>query len=370
MHSPLLDSKSPSGRSLNSHHDPRMPRFSVDTFHSPFELSSRHNHGGHSSASHSPRSQSAIEETIVSPTGMPISFNALRESAHGLSLRIGRSPGPSPNLTPSSPSSLFRASSDRHPSLTIRRAPSGASLSKELDSLRLDEYSPPKESGRRHHRRRRTGSLSDSPPQRDIQTDDMMFPATVDDIHLCDEDHCSNHHHRQSSSSTVSIKCDKSDDENESIHGMDHIEGEIETSIPMAPMAPLMLVPLIDRPVEMTELLDHRANKRWVNLVKHSVGDDKYKNQCLPLWTGTSRSRCPDIAWLKRSKELLVTKSCGGNKDVRLWSEFCDMVGWSETDIDLDGDDLHRPPSVSPRRKGSQDGSGSPQMKCIVEEED
>jgi hypothetical protein len=263
---------------------------------------------------------------------------------------------------------MSHATSDRNPSLTIRRAPGGVPLSKELDSFCLDKYSPPKECGRRHHRRRRTGSLSDS-PQHDIQADDMIFPATIDDIHLCDEDHCSNHHHRQSSSSTVSIKCDKSDDESESINGMDHIEGEIETSIPMAPMAPLMLVPLIDRPVEMAELLDHRANKRWANMVNHSVGDDKYKNQCLPLWTGTSRSRCPDIAWLKRSKDLLVSKSCGGNKDMRLWSEFCDMVGWSENDIDLDDYESHKPPSVSPRRKGSQDGNGSPQMKCIIEED-
>lgn len=369
MHSPLLDSQSPSNKSGSPHHDPRIPRFSVDAFHSPFELSSRSNHGGHLSTPHSPRSQASLEDTTVSPTTVPISFNSPRESVHGLSLRIGRSPAISPNLAPSSPSSLFRATSDRNPSLTIRRAPSGASLSKDIEAFRLDDHSPPKESGRRHHRRRRTGSLSSSPPQRDTQNDDMMFPATVDEIHLCDEDHCSNHHHRQSSSSTVSIKCDKSDDDNDSIHGMDHIEGEIEASIPMAPMAPLMLVPLINRPVEMAELLDHRANKRWVYWVKHSVGDDKYKNECLPLWTGTSRSRCPDIAWLKRSKDLLVAKSCGGNKDGRLWSEFCDMVGWAENDIDLDDDDLHRPPSVSPRRRGSQDGNTSPQMKSIVEED-
>lgn len=364
MHSPTLDSKSLPNKSGSLHRgDPRTPRFHVDAFHSPFELSSRLIAGSHSSL---PRSLVAHEDIVVSPTGMPSSFSALRESAHSLSLRIGRSPGL--RTVPSSTSTFFRITSDRNPSLTIRRAPNGASLPKDLDSLRFDEYSPPQETGQRHHRRRRTGSLSDVPSQRDIQTDDMMFPVTVDDIHLCDEKHCSNHHHRQSSSSIVSIKCDKSDDDSDSIYGMDHIEGDIETSIPMAPMAPLMLVPLIDRPVEMAELLDHRANKRWVNLVKHSVGDEKYKNQCLPLWTGTSRSRCPDIAWLRRSKDLLITKSCGGNKDGRLWSEFCDMVGWSESDINLDDDDSHRRPSVSPRR-GSQDGSGSPQMMCIVEEE-
>lgn len=151
---------------------------------------------------------------------------------------------------------------------------------------------------------------------------------------------------------------------------MENIEGEIETLIPMAPMAPLMLVPLIDRTVEMAELIDHRANKRWVSQVKHALGDDKFKNQCLPLWTQTSRNKLPDIAWLKRSKDLLITKSCGGNNDTRLWSEFCDMVGWSEESIELEDNHMRRPPSVSPRRHGSQDGSTSPQMNCIVEEED
>lgn len=370
MHSPTLGSQSLPNKPGNLLRDPRTPRFHVDAFHSPFELSSRSSHPSHPSIQHAPRSLVSHEDTAVSPTGMPSSFSALRESAHSLSLRIGRSPGPSPRLPPGSTSTFFRTSSDRNPSLTIRRAPNGASLPKDTDNLHFNEYSIPQESGHRHHRRRRTGSLSDSLPQRDIQTDDMMFPVTVDDIHLCDENHCSNHHHRQSSSSIVSIKCDKSDDDSDSnsIYGMDHIEGDIETSIPMAPMAPLMLVPLIDRPVEMAELLDHRANKRWVGLVKHSVGDEQYRNQCLPLWTGTSRSRCPDIAWLRRSKDLLITKSCGGNKDGRLWSEFCDMVGWSESDINLDDDDSHRRPSVSPRR-GSQDGSGSPQMMCILEEE-
>lgn len=370
MHSQTLDSQSLPNKSGSLQCDPRTPRFHVDAFHSPFELSSRSIHGSHPSAHNSPRSLVAHGDVAVSPTGMPSSFSALRESAHSLSLRIGRSPGPSPRLIPSSTSTFFRATSDRNPSLTIRRAPNGSSLPKDFDSHRLDEYSLPQETGPRNHRRRRTGSLSESLSQRDIQTDDMMFPVTVDDIHLCDENHCSNHHHRQSSSSIVSIKCDKSDDDNDSIYGMENIEGEIETMIPMAPMAPLMLVPLIDRPIEMAELLDHRANKRWVNLVKHSVGDEKYKNQCLPLWTGTSRSRCPDIAWLRRSKDLLITKSCGGNKDGRLWSEFCDMVGWSESDINLDDDDSHRRSSASPRRD-SQDRSGSPQpqMMCIVEEE-
>lgn len=361
--SPILDSQSPLCKPRNLSHDPRTPRFAVDAFHPPFETPS--NYRNHSSARYSPRSLAAHEDSSVLPTGMPISFDALRESTHSLSLRIGRSLGPSPSRSPSSTSTFFRTSSDRNPSLTIRRAPSGTPSSKDIDNPHLDEYSPPQE---RHHRRRRTGSLSDSPPQRDIQADDMMFPVTLDDIHLCDENHCSNHHHRQSSSSIVSIKCDKSDDDGDSVRGVDHIEGEIETSIPMAPMAPLMLVPLIDRSVEMADLLDHRANKRWVGLVKHSVGNDKYKNECLPLWTGTSRSRCPDIAWLRRSKDLLITKSCGGNKDGRLWSEFCDMVGWSESDINLDDDVSHRRSSVSPRR-GSQDGSGSPQMMSIVEED-
>ncbi|KAI5852566.1 hypothetical protein DFP73DRAFT_533227 [Morchella snyderi] len=369
-----IHSTSPSAMSSKAgSRDPRTPRFHVDAFHSPFELSSHHGH--HSNGSASPRSSSYTvhEETVVSPTAMPISFNALRESAHTLNMRIGKAS--SGGVSPSSPSSsIFRSSptaSDRHPALTIRRAPSGASLSKNIEGLHLDEYSPPKELGRRHHRRSRTGSLDDSPPLLEVMADDMMFPATFDDIPHCDEAHCANHHHRQRSGSIVSIKCDKSDDDDSgSIHGMENIEGEIETLIPMAPMAPLMLVPLIDRTVEMAELIDHRANKRWVNQVKHALSDDKFKNQCLPLWTQTSRNKLPDIAWLKRSKDLLITKSCGGNNDTRLWSEFCDMVGWSEESIELEDNHMRRPPSVSPRRHGSQDGSMSPQMNCIVEEED
>lgn len=370
-HSSLLDSHSPpppnTSSKVGNHRDLRTPRFCLDAFHSPSEFSSRANGSRHSSAAQS-RSNSIHEDSLVSPTAMPVSFNSLRDSAHDLNQRIGKSPGTSPGLAPSSPSGIFRGTSDRNPALTIRRAPSGASLSKDIEHLRLDENSPPKDSGRRHHRRRRTGSLSDSPPRRQSLTEDMLFPATVDDIHECDEGHCSNHHHRQSSSSIVSIKCDRSDDDNDSTHAMEHIEGEIEATIPMAPMAPLMLVPLIDRPVEMAELIEHYANKRWVNQVKHTVGDDVYKNQCLPLWTETGRNKLPDIAWLKRSKDLLVANSCGGNRDPRLWSEFCDMVGWSEGEIELEEE--NRRPSSSPRRHGSQDGNISPQMKCIVEEED
>lgn len=352
--------KSSASSASYTHQVPRGARFEL--FNSPYQFPSSHK----SSSPRSPgsiytggnRSNSREADIQVSPTAMPLSFNALRESAHTLDMRIKSSSGTSPGHLPPSPLC---------PTLTFRRSPGNSSLYKDVEELNINER--PK---RNHHRRATSRGESSRRPSgeyvRDLQTEDNQFPATVHDVRHCDENHCSNHHHRQSSSSTISIKCDRSD-EDESNYIADRSEaGEIEASIHMEPMAPQMLVPLMDRPAEMAELLAHRSNRDWASLVRRTVGDKLYKAHCLPLWTGTDRRSLPDREWLRRSKELLVRKSCGGCTDGRLWSEFCAMVGWDESEIEIE-EEWARSYSYSPRRSTSRE-SGSPQMKAILEVED
>jgi len=353
--------KSPASPANYTHRVPRGAR--LELFNSPYQFPSSHK----SSSPRSPgpiypggnRSSGREANVQVSPTAMPLSFNALRESAHTLDMRIKSSSGTSPGQPSPSPLS---------PTLTFRRSPgNSSSLYKDVEELNIGER--PK---RNHHRRATARGESSrrlsGEHARDIQTEDTMFPTTVHDVRHCDENHCRNHHHRQSSSSTISIKCDRSD-EDESNYIADRYEaGDIEASIHMEPMAPQMLVPLMDRPTEMLELLEHRSNRDWASLVRRTVGDKLYKAQCLPLWTETDRRSLPDREWLRRSKELLIRKSCGGCTDGRLWSEFCAMVGWDESEIEME-EEWARSYSYNSRRSTSRE-SGSPQMKAILEAED
>ncbi|KAA8901372.1 hypothetical protein FN846DRAFT_754029, partial [Sphaerosporella brunnea] len=179
-----------------------------------------------------------------------------------------------------------------------------------------------------------------------------------------DDEICHRHHHRQSITSTVSITCSDRDEEDLPSH-MDHIEGEIESTIAMEPMAPSMLVPLVDRCEEMQDLLAHLANQAWVKLVQNTISAETYEQKCLRLWTETSREQMPDLEWLMRSKALLSKKGCGGICDGRLWNEFCGMVGW-DSGAPLEEIDMlrHR------ESRESLDSTSSGKMSSIAEEEE
>ncbi|PWW71992.1 hypothetical protein C7212DRAFT_229415, partial [Tuber magnatum] len=236
----------------------------------------------------------------------------------------------------------------------------GSSLHKDVEGLALGESRSP---NRRHHRRRTTSRSGSG--AREVRVEDTMFPATVEDLHHCDERHCSNHHHRQSSSSIVSIKCDKSDEDEASAKER-LANGEIGATKHMEP--PQMLVPLADRPREMRELLGQRSGKDWACLVRRTFGEKLYKAQCLPLWTETDRPTMPDREWLRQTKDLLMRKTRGGSTDGRLWSEFCAMVGWGEGKIEMEGWAKSGHLCSPGTRSCSHDSS--PQMNAILEMED
>ncbi|CAZ82855.1 unnamed protein product [Tuber melanosporum] len=298
---------------------------------------------------------------MVSPTTLPQSFGALRDSVNTLGMRVRNSPGTSPSFGSTPPTGVFERLSGPVPN--ARQASEGSSLHKAVEEPAPGES---RSSTRRHHRRRATsqGGLK----AREAQAEDMMFPATMENLHHCDEKHCSNHHHRQSSSSTISIKCDKSDeDEASAIERL--ANGETGATIHMDPYALQMLVPLVDRPQEMRELLERGSNKAWASLVRRTFGEKLYKAQCLPLWTETDRWTMPDREWLRRTKDLLMRKACGGCTDGRLWSGFCAMVGWDESEIEMEeGRAKNGRSHCSGARSRSHDSS--PQMNAILEVED
>ncbi|CUS14915.1 unnamed protein product [Tuber aestivum] len=347
--------------------DPHRAHRSIryDLFNPQYELSQQKSTRSRSLGSSTSRPGKASpqrdHDSMVSPTTLPHSFGALRDSIHNLDMRVRNSPGTSsaPGYSPSS--SVFESLSG--PDLNIRRASCGSSLHRGVEELTLGESRP---SGRRHHRRRTTSRSGSG--AREVRIEDTMFPTTVEDLHHCDEKHCSNHHHRQSSSSIVSIKCDKSDeDEANAKERLAH--GEVGATTHMEPCAPQMLVPLVDRPREMRELLGHRSNKDWASLVRRTFGEKVYKAQCLPLWTETDRRTMPDREWLRRTKDLLMRKACGGCTDGRLWSGFCAMVGWDESGIGMEGGWTKSGHSHSPRTR-SHSHDSSPQMNAILEAED
>ena len=267
-----------------------------------------------------PAPNDAALDAATSPRTLPLSFRNLSvHEADTATKSTGRS---------TSPSRLVGC-----PTLTIRKssAHSGTSLS------RSPIYST---FPLRHRRQSMESSLSPTNPKfhepysptgsaHSFETD-PIFPGGLE-LHGSGNEEaeqlCPRHHHRQSVSSTISITCSSrspsvSDDDGAAA------EGEIEATIAMEPAAPSMLVPLVDRDQEMADLLGHPANAAWVKLLQGTIGPDVYNLQCVPLWTATSRREMPDVKWLKRSKNLLETKGCGGICDGRLWNEFCGMVGW------------------------------------------
>jgi hypothetical protein len=242
-----------------------------------------------------------------------------------------------------------------HPMLTIRK-------SRDFSGQHIPcGGSPP-----RRHRRRPSTEFSLSSVPREEGLDSIPRHHRFDEPGSEDEI-CPRHHHRQSVTSTVSITCSEGEEEVDDLPShLERFEGAIESSIAMEPMAPTMLVPLVDRCAEMKELLEHPANREWTKLVQNTIGVEDYEKKCLPLWTETSREVMPDLEWLMRSKAVLSKKGCGGICDGRLWIEFCGMVGWDAGAPLEEIDALRRRQS----RESLVSTGSSGKMSSIAEEEE
>jgi hypothetical protein len=255
------------------------------------------------------------------------------------------------------------------PMLTIRRTSQGATSTGSLAQL----------SSLHHHRR----SMTESSPTCAMkftqncvdENSSPTHPPDLDESAIHDgsgsegeAEICARHHHRQFSSSTVSIACSDHEDVMCSLAiEHDQIDSDFDASIIIEPLAPSMLIPLINRPKEVADLLEHNANKPWTKMVQNTLGMEVYEKECLPLWVESGRKAMPDLQWLRRSKQLLTGGGCDGIVDEGLWNEFCGMVGWDCSDISLDEQGM-----VTRRRASCESfkSNGSGKMSSIAEEEE
>jgi hypothetical protein len=310
---------------MDSHTRRSFSQMHVDAFRAPAAASPHYR----------PEDSLDLNEFQVSPRTLPLSFSNL--SSHEKDMDTTSTLG--------------------HPMLTIRK-------SRDFGGQHIPcGGSPP----RRHRRQPSTEFSLSSVPRESEDLDTVPRHHRQDEPG--DEDAvCSRHHHRQSVTSTVSITCSEGDEEgvDDLPSHLERFEGAIESSIAMEPMAPTMLVPLVDRCAEMQELLEHPANREWTKLVQNTIGMEAYEGKCLPLWTQTPREVMPDLEWLMRSKAALSKKGCGGICDGRLWIEFCGMVGWDA------GAPLEEIAAL--RRRQSRESlvstSSSGKMSSIAEEEE
>jgi hypothetical protein len=144
-------------------------------------------------------------------------------------------------------------------------------------------------------------------------------------------------------------------------------------------MEPAMLLPLLNRPSDMADLLNHPKNAQFFSLVKNALGEEAF-SKCRKLWCECPREAhsegewaFPDLDWLLRSRALLV-KGC--EDDRRLWSEWCRIVGWEESSPLLNRFSGPERPAKADRLRGHGDMENdtsnhqSSASKTIVEEEE
>ncbi|TGZ79791.1 hypothetical protein EX30DRAFT_396853 [Ascodesmis nigricans] len=340
----------------NSHETPRQfrsnSRSHIDAYRSPFDpqytrsFSSSRNHSATSltamsppTNSHPPSRQNS-SDTYLSP-GLSIPF-----SNFSLQDRDSISSG--------SPLGSYG-----HPVLTIRRQPSSVSSAVSLESphdgdliFPLSSRSPRLSAASEGLERRDSTASTSSTASRRNRASITSLPTDAE----CDPETCQHHHHRrQSISSTINVDCTSTSPPLLSPGG-----GDLEATISLEPAAQGMLIPLIDRPGEMAELLANPHNRPWVKMVVRAIGEERYKEEGEGLWVRTGRETIGDREWLRRSRALLREVGAEGWRDERLWREFCGMVGWDGGvegwRWDADGEEAG---------VGGEEG-----MECIVEEEE
>lgn len=331
-------------------------RGSFDTFHPPIEIDLR----TFSQSSSRPRklSDNPLPSPLLSGSGR----SSRKNSSDNYLAVSGTSPSSSVphSLSESRSTPPKTLGSIGIPVLTIRRTSTSAQSSFDhpqapwehfrgrLPSQAIDDEpsSPLLPTSRRGSR------LSLGKLQLHDNSDSAELPLS------CDPETCKHHHHRRSSiSSTVSITCsEESDDESD-------LMGEVTHTINLMPAQFSQLVPLMDRPGEMSELLKHRYNQAWVQAVIYQVGKDVYEKEVLPLWTGTSRDTVSDREWLRKSRDLLIPS---GDHNSKTWCTFKNVVGWPGEDKELEEHHGHHA-----RRNSTGDANfPSPPMNAISEEEE
>ncbi|KAK9470208.1 uncharacterized protein V1510DRAFT_423718 [Dipodascopsis tothii] len=96
-----------------------------------------------------------------------------------------------------------------------------------------------------------------------------------------------------------------------------------KSSVPLQEIAPQILLPLIDRPVEIAALVEH--NSSFFNLLQGNIGERSYKDLLLVLLS--SREEISDLLFIAQAKSIVCKGPSSHNV---LWSQFTRIIGWDE----------------------------------------
>ncbi|KAK7205247.1 hypothetical protein BZA70DRAFT_279413 [Myxozyma melibiosi] len=94
------------------------------------------------------------------------------------------------------------------------------------------------------------------------------------------------------------------------------------SQIPIQQLPPQILLPLVDRPAELSSLIDH--NQPFFSLLERTLGTAFYRTQLLPLLK-SPRETVDDLSFLTAVRKML----CKGDEcSNRIWTEFCCVIGF------------------------------------------
>ncbi|BFZ64499.1 hypothetical protein YB2330_005645 [Saitoella coloradoensis] len=126
-------------------------------------------------------------------------------------------------------------------------------------------------------------------------------------------------------------------------------KGAPRAEVPMTPLAPHVLLPMVDRRGEMCSLMRHEKNLGFFTSMRNRVGEEKYK-ELRRLWIETERSPVPSpspspsLPGGGEGERRVVVSDCEMIKMTRdalkadhpdLWCSWCDIVGWSGTEHEI-----------------------------------
>ena len=325
-------------------------------------------------------------EVSCSASNYPASFAAQPEKPLGSPSSFGSQ----------SPSLVFRGMPGS-PALNIRRAGSSASISSHLEEFHLEDNGG-KEGGILHHHHhyygphsplhskysprvgtRRQFSLSElthedlhSPRANtrrqfslsELTHDDIFAPATTEEVK--NPELLAKHHDALYSALDSPPKVPgtrRTSIQDLAIPIIPIEETTISSSIPLYEVPQDLMVPLLNRRMDMKGLLSHPSWSRSLVILKNVIGEEAFDGKLMKLWTETDRKDVPDAEWLWRTKSIIMQAAGDGDRtrEWKLWGDFCEMVGFDEEDTSIDRDDI---------RSEKRSGTPAETMERVVEEDE
>lgn len=186
-------------------------------------------------------------------------------------------------------------------------------------------------------------------PRTSLQRNTSTSSLGADDLHLSDNYYTENNNHNSSfvnSAADAGVHGGNNEYPHPSdsprlsspatpttttTYNIDEKTGEeyVEHALPMVECPKDVHAALMDRPLEMKELLEF--NTKLASTIKLAMGEATY-DKAVNLWCQTRRDKMSDLEWLCRSK-LLFNESGAGD----LWTEWSQMIGY-ENDLELEFD--------------------------------